>query len=46
MQALGKREQYHSERLSRMERHQESQIGMMTLQLTSLTCQLKHSSKQ
>ena len=45
LQALGEREQFYSE-LSRMERHQESQIGTMTLQLTLLTHQLQHSSKQ
>ena len=46
MKALGEREQYHSERLSRMEKHQECQIDTMTLQLTSLTRQLQCFSEQ
>ena len=38
--ALGEREQFHSERLTRIERHQETQLGTMSSQLTSLSRQL------
>ena len=44
--ALRKREQYHSERLSRIEKHQETQLGTMSSQLTSLSRQLQRTSSE
>ena len=44
--ALREREQYHSERLSRIERHQKSQLSTMTPQLTSLSRQLQRASSK
>ena len=41
MLALGEREQFNTECLSRMEKYQESQIGTITLQLTLLTRRLQ-----
>ena len=46
MQALGEREQYHSQRLSRIEKHQETQLGTMNSQLTSLSRQLQWTSSK
>ena len=46
IQALEERVQYHSEHFSKMEKHQESQIGTMTSQLTLLTRKLQRSSEQ
>ena len=42
--ALGEREQFHSERLTRIERHEESQLGMMTLRLILMSRQLRQTA--
>ena len=44
--ALGEREQYHSERPTRIEKHQETQLGTMSSQLTSLSRQLQRTSSE
>ena len=44
--ALGEREQFHSERLTRMERHQENQLGTVTLKLISLSHQLSKTASE
>ena len=44
--ALGEREQFHSERLTRIESHQETQLGTMSSQLTSLSRQLCQTTSE